>query len=280
MRLFCEAGRVHDFIGEDLSDSRFEDVHLNRARFRDVDLTDARVRLADMTGVVIRGALLVNVDISGLVENLRVNGVDVVPLVEAELNGRYPDRAKMRPAGADGFRDAWDALERLWAQTVGRARGLAPELLHERADGEWSFIETQRHLVFATDAWVRRALLGEPAPWDPLDLPHDEMPDEPGVPRDRDARPSLDEVLALRADRMAMVRRVLADLTDQRLAGMTERVTAPGYPPSESYAVRRCLQAILNEEWEHRLYSERDLDALTPAPSSPAARPEQPGGPA
>jgi hypothetical protein len=26
--------------------------------------------------------------------------------------------------------------------------------------------------------------------------------------------------------------------------------------------VRECLQVILNEEWEHRLYAERDLDAL------------------
>ena len=161
-------------------------------------------------------------DISGGVENLRVNGVDVVPLVEAELNRRYPDRAKMRPADADGFREAWAILERLWPQTVERARGLAPELLHQQVDGEWSFIETLRHLVFATDAWVRRAILGEPSPWDPLDLPHDEMPDEPSVPRDRAARPSLDEVLALRADRMATVRQVLADLTDEQ-AGRRDR---------------------------------------------------------
>jgi hypothetical protein len=26
--------------------------------------------------------------------------------------------------------------------------------------------------------------------------------------------------------------------------------------------VRECLLCILNEEWEHRLYAERDLDAL------------------
>jgi hypothetical protein len=32
-----------------------------------------------------------------------------------------------------------------------------------------------RHLVFATDAWVKRAILGEPSPWDRLDLPHDRM---------------------------------------------------------------------------------------------------------
>jgi len=182
--------------------------------------------------------------------------------VTDELNRRYPDRVKMRPADADGFREAWAMLERLWQRTVERARRMAPELLHERVEGEWSFIETLRHLVFATDAWVRRAILGEPSPWDPLDLPHDEMPHEPSVPRDRGARPSLDEVLALRADRMATVRQVIADLTDEKLAGMTEPVMEPGYPAPESFAVRRCLQAILNEEWEHRLYAERDLDVL------------------
>jgi hypothetical protein len=202
---------------------------------------------------MIRGAALVDLDISGEIKNLRINGVDVVPLVEADLNRRHPDRVKMRPTDADGFRDVWDILEGVWQRTVERARGMAPELLHDRVEGEWSFIETLRHLVFATDAWVKRAILGEPSPWDPLDLPHDDMPDEPSVPRDRDARPALDEVLVLRADRMTTVRQVIADLTDEKLAGMTEPVKEPGYPESTSFAVRRCLQAILNEEWEHRL---------------------------
>jgi uncharacterized protein YjbI with pentapeptide repeats len=253
---------VADFTGEDLTGSRFEGVYLTRSTFHDVDLTSARFRLVDLTGVTIRGAALVNVEVTGEIQNLRVNGVDVGPLVEAELNRRYPERARMRPADADGFREAWEILERLWQRTIARARRMAPELLHERVDDDWSFIETLRHLVFATDAWVRRAILGEPSPWDPLDLPHDEMPDEPSVPRDRAARPSLDQALALRADRMATVRQVLADLTDAKLAGMTEPVTEPGYPEPESFAVRRCLQAILNEEWEHRLYAERDFDVL------------------
>jgi hypothetical protein len=69
-------------------------------------------------------------------------------------------------------------------------------------------------------------------------------------------------VLGLRADHMATVRRVIAGLTDETLAGMTEPVAAPGYPDPESYPVRRCLGAILNEEWQHRLYAERDLDRL------------------
>jgi uncharacterized damage-inducible protein DinB len=253
---------VTDFPGENLAGSRFEDVNLADARFNNVDLTDARFHLVDLTNVTIRGAVLVNVDISGEIKNMRVNGVDVVPLVEAELNRRYPDRVKMRPADADGFREAWNILERLWDTTVERARRMPPELLHERVEGEWSFIQTLRHLVFATDAWVMRAILGEPAPWDPLDLPHDDMPAEPSIPRDYDALPSLDEVLALRAQRMGAVHGLMANLTDEQLAGNTEPVTPPGYPEPESFAVRRCLRAIVNEEWEHRLYAERDLDAL------------------
>ena len=83
-----------------------------------------------MTGVMIRGAALVNVDISGEIKNLQVNGVDVVPLVEAELNRRYPDRVKMRSIDADGFRQAWEILERMWQRTVERASGMVPELLH------------------------------------------------------------------------------------------------------------------------------------------------------
>ena len=251
-----------EFISENLTGARFEDVYLTSARFRDVDLRNARFSLVDLTGVSIRGALVDDAEISGEVVSLRVNGVDVVPLVEAELNRRYPDRARMRPVDADGYREAWASLERLWPQTVQRARGLDPELLHRQVDGEWSFIETLRHLVFATDAWVRRAMLGDPSPWDPLDLPHDEMPDEPSVPRDRAARPSLDEVLALRADRMATVREVLAGLTDEQLNGVTEPVREPGYPEPESFPVRRCLGAVVIEEWEHRLYAERDFDVL------------------
>jgi len=241
-----------EFTGDDLSGSHFERVDLTGAEFRGVD----------MTGVAMRGVELVDARIDGEIHNLLVNGVDVAPLVNAELDRRYPDRAKMRPTDPAGFRDAWDIVEQLWDGTVARARSLAPELLHESVDGEWSFIETQRHLVFATDAWVRRALLGDPCPWDPLDLPWDEMPDTPGIPRDREARPSLDEVLALRRDRMTTVSTVVDGLTDESLTAHTEPVDGVGWPPPESFPVRECLLTVLNEEWHHRLFAERDLDAL------------------
>ena len=230
--------------------------------FARVDLSDSQFRAVYLKGAVMRGVELVDVDIHGEVENLTINGVDIGPLVDAELNTRYPERAKMRPADPAGYREAWDVVERLWDGTVERARRLDPELLHESVDGEWSFIETLRHLVFATDSWIRRAILGDPSPWDPLDLPWDEMPDTPGVPRDRNVRPSLEEVLELRRDRMATARQVIEGLTAESLDADTEPVEGPGWPEPRSYPVRECLLCILNEEWEHRLYAERDLDAL------------------
>jgi uncharacterized damage-inducible protein DinB len=251
-----------DFTRQDLQGSRFERVDLSGSEFRASDLSEARFRGVYMRGVVMRGVELVDVDIHGEILNVTVNGVDIGPLVTAELDRRYPDRAKMRPTDPAGFREAWDVLERLWGETVERARQLDPAQLHTSVDGEWSFTETLRHLVFATDSWIRRAILGDPSPWDPLDLPWDEMRDTPGVPRDRDARPSLDVVLELRRDRMSTVREVLDGLTDESLDGHTEPVEGPGWPESRSYPVRECLLIILDEEWEHRLYAERDLDAL------------------
>jgi hypothetical protein len=251
-----------DFAQEDLTGSTFHQVHLDAAAFREVSFRDARFEDVDLTGVVVSGAYLVDLELTGEFRNLVVNGIDVVPLVEAELDRRYPERPVMRPTDPAGFRVAWDTLERLWSETVGRARRLDPALLHERVDGEWSFIETQRHLVFATDAWINRALLGDPAPWHPLDLPHDDMPDEPSVPRDQEARPSLDEVLAVRAERQAVVRRVIEGLTDDQLAAATTPVTEPGYPESVSFPVQRCVGCIVDEEFWHRTYAERDLAVL------------------
>lgn len=252
-----------DFRDTDLRGAVFERADLSGARMHAVDLSGAVIRGAALHGTVLRGVELLNTEIYGELENVTVNGVDIGPLVEAELNRRYPDRAKMRPADPAGFAEAWDVLERLWDGTVERARNLPAEALHERVGDEWSFTETLRHLVFATDSWVGRAILGDPAPWDPLGLPWDEMPDIAGVPRDRSARPPLDQVLDLRRDRMATVRQVIAGLTDESLAGDTQPVDAPGWPPPRSFPVRECLLIVLNEEWEHRLYAERDLALLT-----------------
>src|SRR5688500_1968153 len=123
-----------EFTGEDLSGSRFLRVDLTDAEFRNADLSRAQFRGVAFHGVVMRGVELGDVRIDGEIKNLVINGVDVAPLVDAELDRRDPDRVKMRPTDPAGFRDAWDLVARLWDGTVQRARGLDPQLLHETVD--------------------------------------------------------------------------------------------------------------------------------------------------
>ncbi len=260
-----------EFREQDLTGARFERVSLRGATFTQVFLNDARMHAVDFTGAQVRGALfnesrmrgveLVDVEISGELQNVVVNGVDIAPLVDAELNRRMPERARMRPDDTGGFREAWAILERLWEGTLARARTFPEAALHRSVDDEWSFIQTLRHLNFASAAWVGRMILGNASPWHQLDLPWDEAPGWDGIPWDREARPSLDEVLTLRRERQAMVRHVTESLTDEQLASKVTH-TEPGWPRLENFPVKECLRIVLNEEWEHRLYAERDLTAL------------------
>ncbi|HTN80373.1 MAG TPA: DinB family protein [Acidimicrobiales bacterium] len=250
-----------EFVDQDLSGAQFERVKLRDVRMHRVDLRGAEIRASALHNVRMSGVEMRNVEISAELFNVVVNGVDIAPLVQAELDRRMPDRVKMRPSDAHGFSEAWAILVRLWEVTVDSARSLPAESLHARVNDEWSFIETLRHLSFASAAWVGRMILGDPSPWHPLDLPWDEAPGWDGIPWDRDARPTLDEVLALRRDRQGMVGGVIEALTDEQLAS-TVTQSAPGWPILVDFPLKECLQIVLNEEWEHRLYAERDLAAL------------------
>src|SRR5690349_15361773 len=104
------------------------------AEFLNQSVTNARVSEIQTIGgsfwkVRMRGAWIGECEIDGHIESLTINGIDVGPLVEAELDRRHPNRAKMRPTDVAGFREGWDIVETLWAGTVERARGLPPEML-------------------------------------------------------------------------------------------------------------------------------------------------------
>jgi hypothetical protein len=244
-------------------DTRFDGTDLTGARFTNVTFARAVFRDCELHGVTMRGVEISDTDIDGEIENLVINGVDVMPLVEAELDRRHPERPLFRPTTAAGFREAWDINERLWDATLELARTLPAEQLHASVDGEWSFIQTLRHLAFATESWVGRAVLGDPSPWHPLSLPWDQQQPRPGIPDDRTARPSLDEALALRLGAMSMMRGVVDQLTDEQLDVRSAPLVGPGWPPEgETFVVRRCLRVVLNEEWWHRRFAERDLAVL------------------
>jgi hypothetical protein len=70
-------------------------------------------------------------------------------------------------------------------------------------------------------------------------------------------QPSLAEVLDLRAERQAMVRDFLANVTPALLA--EPRATA--WSPEHEEPVLHCLHVIFDEEWEHLRFALRDLDA-------------------
>src|SRR3990170_3519460 len=97
-----------DFIDQDLRGSRFEHVDLSGSRWRTVDLSDADIRGADLRRGGGGGGGLPDVEISGELQGVRINGVDVTDFVQAEVERRHPELARMRPTDPAGFREAWD----------------------------------------------------------------------------------------------------------------------------------------------------------------------------
>ncbi|MBO0703515.1 MAG: DinB family protein, partial [Candidatus Dormibacteraeota bacterium] len=145
-----------DFRGRRLENADFSGARLHEPNFENARVTDAYLGGLDITATV-----------PGWLDGMRVNGVEVAPLVEAELDRRHPEHAKLRATDPAVLRDAWSAVEAGWAATIARARALPEPILHERVDGDWSLVETLRHLIFATDCWLLRAVRGEPYPYHP-----------------------------------------------------------------------------------------------------------------
>lgn len=234
------------------------------ARFEAADLRGARFTDCDLTGLTIRDGWLVDVSISGYLSNVTVNGVDVSDFVSAELDRRHPERVQFREGqDASDFRAMWDTIERLWAQATERAGRLPAAALTEQVNEEWSFAQTLRHLIFITDAWASRTILDEDMPYHPAGLPQSWYPAAAaaGLGIDLAAEPGYDDILAARADRMAVIRRIVAGLTDDDLGRRCRRSPAPGYP-DEEHTVAECVAVVMDEEIEHYRFAVRDLAVL------------------
>jgi uncharacterized protein YjbI with pentapeptide repeats len=240
---------------------------LRGAEFVDADLSGARFRRADLSGVVMRAVDVQGGDIDApwLCEGenfLRINDVDVIPLVEAELNRRFPGRAERRAADPHALRAAWGALEETWAATIERVAAMPAGTVDVSVGGEWSFAQTMRHLVMATDAWLGRAILGIDQPFHPIGQPNAEYEtDGNDMSIFATVTPSYADVLEARAGRVAMVRDFLATVTPDDLAAVRKNPWAPEYPET----ILSCLHVILREGWEHHRYAVRDLEAIAAA---------------
>jgi hypothetical protein len=232
-----------EFEFRDLSGSTFWGVDLHGSTFRDVNLSQARVSHAELVGV----------SIDGYVEDLVVNGVDVTPFVR-EHDEWYPLRAMIRADDLAGMRAAWDELERVWGATIERARALPADARRRSVDGEWSFVDTLRHLVFAFDKWMTVPVLG--GAFDPMGIPNSGSREFGWPGLDLDADPTFDDVLAVRADRAAALHAFLDTATASDL-DRTVDVLENGVS-----SVRTCVQVVFEEEFQHHRYAVRDLARL------------------
>ncbi len=244
------------------TDNRSDDVP--GARFVDADLRGARFVRTDLSGVVMRGVDVQDADIDApwLFDGksfLRINGIDVIPLVDAELNRRFPGRADRRATDPDGLRAAWAMLERAWSATLERVAAMPADTVDVSVGGEWSFAQTLRHLVMATDVWLGRAILGIEQPYHPIGQPNGEYEtDGNDMSVFSRVTPSYTEVLDVRAGHVARVRDFLATVTTDELAATRTNPWSPDHPET----TLSCLHTILQEEWDHLRYAVRDLDAI------------------
>jgi hypothetical protein len=232
----------------------FEGRDLSEAVFWGVDLTNATMRDVNFTGTRMKNVWLVDVDVDGLIDRLVVNGVDVTAYVN-EHDAWYPLRGMMRPTDRAGLVAALEALDATWAATVSRAGALPAAQLNESVSGEWSFVQTQQHLVFCVDKWFMVPVLGQTT-FHSMGLPNTGSRDFGWEGLDLAADPTLGEVLAVRDEQSAQLRAFVDALTADDITREVE-VLENGSAP-----IIECLYTVFEESFEHHRYAVRDLALL------------------
>jgi hypothetical protein len=231
-------------------------------RFVDEDFSAAEFRECVLDGARLIGVVMQDAEIDGLVTNLVVNGVEVTTYVEAELDRRFPVRLLIRSDLPADLLEGWRQLQADWSATINRVRA-SPGIEHRSVNGEWSAIQTLRHLVFVHDSWFRRCVLGSVDLFTPMGLATDYVPDREGQGLDLTADPSLDEVAAVRAEQAAELDEWLTTVTPAQLAAAAPIPEGDGWPPyARGRSKRQCLAAVLDEEWAHHGFCVRDLDLM------------------
>ena len=184
-----------------------------------------------------------------------------VESVSAERVRLKAERDKLRATDPDGLADAWALIESQWSGTVARAGRLPGTVVHEQVGGQWSFVQTHRHLILVTDCWLRRMVRGMPHPYHPWGLAGSWLTSPRRWGLDPDADPSLEQVLTVRRERMDEVRDVIANSRRDELERNCVPPDTPGHPRKD-HTVLQCLHVVLKEEWQHHRYAIRDLAAL------------------
>ena len=235
---------------------QFEGATFVRTSFK-----GATVRFSDLSGVTMRSVDVDGLDIDShdlFFGSLVVNGVDVVPLVEAELNRQFPGRELQKAQTPDGLREGWTTVQAAWQATV---ESTPPDLVDAHVEDEWSLSQTLRHLILATDAWLGGGILRIPQPFHEIGqifTGAERMGFDMSIFRAEP--PAYEEILAVRAERQRQVTDFLATATPELLA--EERDNPWGAGDDWHPTVGDCLRVILEEEWAHLRYIRRDLARL------------------
>ncbi len=236
-------GETFEF--RDLSGSEFWAVDLQRSTFRDVDLSGSRLSQSR----------LVDVEIDAQIDRLVVNGVDVTDIVNSG-DPWFALRSRVFPIGLDGVA-AWPMFTEAWNEAIERAGSLPDEARHASVNGQWSFVQTLRHLVFATDKWFTVPVVG--GPYHPSGLPNtgSDGLDWPG--RDRASAPTFDAAVATWRACARRLQDWIDALDDPAALDVIVDVVENG-----PHAVHDCVGVVFEEHFQHLRYAHRDLATLQP----------------
>ena len=187
-------------------------------------------------------------------ETIEVKGIKVAPPLTRN-QARTLASSGLLADGTESLMESWLRVVAFWADTVREAQSSPGELhLTEKVNGEWSFIETLRHLVFVTDSWIGMGVLGSEVRH-PLGLPPHFVTNGKELGLDLESEPDLNAVLLARMGRQKGF--------EGALHAVGEDLGEPCLGTLVDFTRLGAFQVVIAEEWFHRAFAIRDLATLT-----------------
>jgi hypothetical protein len=274
------AGEV--FEHKEMQGSVFKEANLNNSRFDLTSITGATFNMVNMPdsiysntslnnsvfkcsnldNAVITDTFLRNMKISFcLYDGLTIDGIEVLPLVEAEKDRLDPERIRLRiinPFDPDEVKKVMHHLDEVRDGFYAFLRSTPHELLIKKPKGidRWSALEHVRHLLFAEDLYLNHRLLNNNIPYNPIGMIPDFLKNDPSF-NEVGSKPTedLEEVLSawsrIHEEMIKYIKMLTPELLKSELdmnPGGREKITV-GYiiqmlPPHDLLHIRMAEKAI------------------------------------